>query len=125
MTSWCSGDVLLGPLAHHLTLRHLCSPVDDYVVVHAKLYVGVDSFTITHTVTAHVTTTNIVFTGSLVLSVWDKPVACSEDGLISKDATHGLGIISPDLMYRTRSLRIVDSIWAVLPLLPCVTESVG
>ena len=56
------------------TFGHLDSPVDDNVEVDAKFDVSVDSFTITKTVAAHVATTDIIFTGSLVCFVRHKPV---------------------------------------------------
>lgn len=125
MTGGCSGDVLLWPLAHNLAFGHLHSPVDDDIVVHTQLDVSVDSFTITETIATHITTTDIVLTGCLVLFVRYKPVTSSEYGLISKDAAHGLSVVGSYFMDRTRSLWVVYSIGTILPFLPRVTECVG
>lgn len=125
MAGGCSGDVLLWPLTHNLAFGHLHSPVDDDIEVDTQLDVSVDSFAITKTITAHITTTNIVLTGCLVLFVRYKPVASSKYGLISKDAAHSFSVVGSDFMDRTRSLWVVYSIGTILPFLPRVTECVG
>lgn len=119
-----SGDVFFRPLAHHLTFGHLDSPVDDNVEVDAKFDVSVDSFTITKTVAAHVATTDIIFTGSLVCFVRHKPVTSAEDRFVSKDATHGFSVISSHFVYRTWPFRVVYRIRTIFSLLPGVTEGV-
>lgn len=94
MTGGCSGNVLFGPFTHHLTFGHLYSPVDDDVVVHTKLDVSVYSLTITETIAAHITPTNIVLACFLVVLVRDEPVTCTKDGLVLQNTTHGLCVVS-------------------------------